>query len=82
MGLLLQVGPKKTFFMICNAVNTVKYLIIIFERNGLTEIQSKNFSVITKLLITNVFSLDEFDALSEDTYKDVLNGFTKFRNSF
>ncbi len=58
----------------------LKNLLTTFESKGLTQIQGKNVSVITKQLHATVVSLDEVGALPDETYGDILNGFTKCSN--
>ncbi len=50
------------FFMSCNVINALKNFLKIFESKGLTQIQGKNVSLITKQLHATVVSLDEVGA--------------------
>ncbi len=68
------------FFMSCNVTNTLKKFLKIFESTGLTQIQVKNFSKITKQLHVAVVCLDEVCALSDEPYGNSLCGFTKCSN--
>ncbi len=48
-------------------INTLKNFLKIFESKGLTWIQGKNVSVITKQMHAAVVSLDEVNALSVES---------------
>ncbi len=65
------------FFMSYNVINALKNFLNIFERKGLTHIQDKNVSVITKKLHAPVVSLDKVGTLPDETYGNILQGFTK-----
>ncbi len=49
--------------MSCDTINAIKSFFKIFESKGLTRIQGKNFSVISKQLHATVVSLDEVGIL-------------------
>ncbi len=63
--------------MSCDIINALKNFLKIFERKGLTWIQGKNGSVITKQFHSPVVSLDEVGAMPDETYGDILQGFIK-----
>ncbi len=63
--------------MSSNIINALKNFLKIFENKGLTQIQGKNVSVITKQLHT---AMDEVGTLPHETYGDILHGFTKCSN--
>ncbi len=54
---LTKLVLDEIFFMSCNVINALKNLLKIFESKGLTHIQGKNVSVITKKLHAPVVSL-------------------------
>ncbi len=66
--------------MSCDIINALKNFLKIFESKGLTCIQGKNVSVVTKQLHATVVSLDEAGALPDETYGNILQGFTKCSN--
>ncbi len=77
---LTKLVLDEIFFMSHNVINALKNFLKIFESKGLTRIQGKNVSVITKQLHAAVVSLDEVGALPDETYGDILQGFTKCSN--
>ncbi len=68
------------FFIFYDIINALKNFLKIFESKGLTQIQAKNISVTTKQLHAAMVSLDEVGALPDETYGNVLQGFTKCSN--
>ncbi len=66
--------------MSCTIINALKNFLNTFESKGLICIQGKNVSVITKQLHVAVVSLDDVGALSDETYGDILQAFTKCSN--
>ncbi len=60
---LTKLVLDEIFFMSRNIINALKNFHGTFESNGLTCIQGKNASVITKQLHAVVVSLDEVGAL-------------------
>ncbi len=78
---LTKLGSDEIFFMSCNVINVIKNFLTSFESKGLTWIQGKNVSMITKQLHTTVVSLNEVGALPDETYGDIHHGFTKFSNN-
>ncbi len=77
---LTKLVLDEIIFMFCNAINTLKNFLKIFEGKGLTCIQGKNVSVITKQLHAAVVSLDELGTLPDETCGDILQGFAKYSN--
>ncbi len=69
---LTKLVLDEIFFMSRNIINALKNFLKIFESKGLTQIQGKNVSVITKQLHAAVVSLDEVGALPDETYEDIL----------
>ncbi len=63
--------------MSCNSIEALKNSLKIFESKGLTIIQGKNPSTITKQLHAFVVCLDEVGTLPNETCGDILHGFTK-----
>ncbi len=63
-----------------NVINALKNFLKIFERKGLTWIQGKNISVITKQLHVAMVGLDEVGALPDETQGDILPSSTKCSN--
>ncbi len=68
------------FFISPNVIDALNNFLKIFESKGLTWIQGKNVSVITKQLHAAMISLDEVGALPDETYGDILCGFTECSN--
>ena len=66
--------------MSCDVINALKNFLKIFESKGLTQSQGENVSIITKQLHAAVVSLDEVGTLPDETYGDILQGFTKCSN--
>ncbi len=77
---LTKLVLDEIFFMSCDVINALKNFLKIFESKGLSHIQGKNVSVITKQLNAAVVSLDEVGALPDETYGDILRGFTNCSN--
>ncbi len=77
---LTKLVLDEIFFMSRDVINALKNFLKIFESKGLTRIQGENVSVITKQLHAAVVSLDEVGALPDETYGDILRGFTKCSN--
>ncbi len=69
---LTKLVLDEIFFMSCDVINALKNFLKIFESKGLTHIQGKNVSVITKQLHAAVVSLDEVGTLLRETYGDIL----------
>ena len=69
---LTKLVLDEIFFMSCNVINALKNFLKIFESKGLTRIQGKNVSVITKQLHATVVSLDEVGTLPDEPYGDIL----------
>ncbi len=76
---LTKLVLDENFCMFFNIINTLKNFLKIFESNGLTLIQGKTVSMITKQLHAAVVSLGEVGTLPDETYRDILCGFTKFQ---
>ncbi len=69
---LTKLVLDEIFFMSRNIINALKNFLKIFESKGLTHIQGKNVSVITKQLHATVVSLDVVGFLPDKTYGDIL----------
>ncbi len=66
--------------MSCKVINALKNFLKVFESKGLTRIQGKTVSMITKQFHATVVSMDEVGALPDETYGDILHSFSKCSN--
>ncbi len=66
--IMTKLVVDEIFFLSCHIINALKNFFKIFESKGLTNIQGKNISVITKQLHSAVVSLDEVCTLPDETF--------------
>ncbi len=66
----------ENFFMSWNVINALKNFLMVIGNKGFTCIKGKNVSLFTKKLFADVVSLHEVGSFPDETYGNILCGFT------